>query len=60
MLRLIASGLSNSEIAGELIVGENTVKSHVSHVLSKLAARDRIQAVILAYQAGVTEPRTLH
>jgi DNA-binding NarL/FixJ family response regulator len=57
VLRLMALGLSNSEIADELIVGANTVKTHVGHVLNKLGARDRIQAVILAYQAGVTDPR---
>jgi DNA-binding NarL/FixJ family response regulator len=56
VLQLMALGRSNSEIAEELFVGDNTVKTHVSHVLSKLAARDRIQAVIVAYHAGVAEP----
>ena len=58
VLGWMAVGLSNSEIAGELIVGENTIKTHVGHVLNKLGARDRIQAIILAYQAGVTDPRS--
>jgi len=56
VLILMARGLSNSEIADELIVGQNTIKTHVSHVLTKLAARDRVQAILLAYQAGLTEP----
>jgi DNA-binding NarL/FixJ family response regulator len=58
VLAQMARGLSNSEIAGELIIGENTIKTHVSHILGKLAARDRLQAVIIAYQAGVTDPKT--
>jgi len=53
VLGLMSRGLSNSEIAENLIVGDNTVKTHVGHILDKLAARDRVQAVIIAYQTGI-------
>lgn len=53
VLRLIATGASNSEIADGLFVGEATVKTHVSNLLSKLGIRDRIHAVIWAYENGV-------
>lgn len=52
VLRLVARGRSNAEIAGELFLGVETVKTHVRNVLSKLGARDRVQAVITAYQSG--------
>jgi DNA-binding NarL/FixJ family response regulator len=55
---LIATGLSNLEIGQQLYISETTVKTHVTHILQKLGLRDRVQAVVLAYQTGLFEQQS--
>jgi RNA polymerase sigma factor (sigma-70 family) len=58
IFKLLASGLSNAEIADQLVLSRATVKTHVTRVLTKLSLRDRVQAVVLAYETGIVRPGT--
>jgi DNA-binding NarL/FixJ family response regulator len=59
VLRLVAQGMSNAEIAGTLLLGESTIKTHVGHLLDKLGVRDRVQLAIYAYESGLAQPGDL-